>query len=274
MKVSVITVCYNAVHGIENTLKSVVGQSYPDVEYIVIDGGSTDGTVDIIQKYADKIAYFVSEPDGGIYDAMNKGVKVATGEWINFLNAGDCFFDCCSVEKVFAHDILADIDVVYGYQVHCYDYGTFVRKRLPLSFFYQGMPFGHESSFVRASIMKLTGFDTNYRIAADYHFFFHLYALGKKFQFVDVLVAVFDSSEGVSSSDKTALLTHYETSKINGSIGSFQYIKSWLRTYAAIKTKSMIRRISPSFVENRQRHKREKNLEYVPLSVFMSNRHA
>lgn len=274
MKVSVITVCYNAVQGIENTILSVISQTYPDIEYIVIDGGSVDGTLDVIKKYQDKISYMVSEPDKGIYDAMNKGLKAVTGEWINFLNAGDVYYNNQSIENVFSSEISNEVDVVYGYQVHNFIYGEFVRRKLPLSFFKKGMPFGHESSFVRASIMKLTGFDTNYRIAADYHFFFHLYALGKKFQFVDVLVAVFDSSEGVSSSDKTALLTFYETSKINGSIGTFQYIKSWIRTYAAINTKSMIRRISPSFVENRQRHKREKNLEYVPLSVFMSNRHA
>ena len=87
-KISIISVCYNAIHGIEKTIQSVLSQSYDDIEYIIIDGGSTDGTVDIIRKYSDQITYFVSEPDGGIYDAMNKGVRAATGEWINFLNAG------------------------------------------------------------------------------------------------------------------------------------------------------------------------------------------
>jgi glycosyltransferase involved in cell wall biosynthesis len=273
MKVSVITVCYNAIQGIEKTILSVISQTYPSIEFIVIDGGSVDGTMDVIKKYQDKISYMVSEADNGIYDAMNKGLKAVTGEWINFLNAGDVYYNSQSIENIFSSEISNEVDVVYGYQIHNFIYGKFVRRKLPLSFFKKGMPFGHESSFVRSEVMRRYGFDTDYCIAADYHFFFHLYALGKKFQFVDVLVAVFDCSDGVSTSDKTALLTLFETSKVNGSIGTFKYIKSWIRTYAAIKTKSMIRRISPNFVENRQRHKREKNLEYVPLSVFMSNRH-
>ena len=89
MKISVVTVCYNAADTIEKTMLSVLNQTYHDIEYIIIDGGSTDGTVEIIRKYADRIAYWVSEPDKGIYDAMNKGIKVATGEYIYFLGADD-----------------------------------------------------------------------------------------------------------------------------------------------------------------------------------------
>ena len=99
--ISVVTVCYNAADTIEKTMLSVLNQTYHDIEYIIIDGGSTDGTVEIIRKYADRIAYWVSEPDKGIYDAMNKGIKVATGEWINFMNAGDEFVDANVLDKLF-----------------------------------------------------------------------------------------------------------------------------------------------------------------------------
>ena len=88
---SIITVTYNAERWLERTILSVLSQSYPNIEYIIIDGGSTDGTVDIIKKYEERIAYWVSEPDKGIYDAMNKGIQKATGEWINFMNAGDVY---------------------------------------------------------------------------------------------------------------------------------------------------------------------------------------
>ena len=101
MKISVITVCYNDRERIEKTILSVLSQSYGNLEYIVIDGGSTDGTVDIIKKYANRIAYFVSESDEGIYDAMNKGLRKAVGEWVCFLNAGDLFVSESVLNTIF-----------------------------------------------------------------------------------------------------------------------------------------------------------------------------
>ena len=100
-KISVVTVCYNAVETIEKTILSVINKTYQNIEYIIIDGASTDGTVDIINRYRDKIAYFVSEPDKGIYDAMNKGINAATGDWISFMNAGDTFYCNKTIHRLF-----------------------------------------------------------------------------------------------------------------------------------------------------------------------------
>ena len=97
---SVITVCRNAQHTIEDTLQSVITQSYHHVEYIVIDGNSTDGTLSIIRRYQERIAHVVSEPDRGLYDAMNKGLRLATGDYVCFLNAGDCFHEDDTLQQM------------------------------------------------------------------------------------------------------------------------------------------------------------------------------
>lgn len=99
-KISIITVCFNEEDTVEKTLLSIINQSYQNIEMVVIDGGSTDGTVDIIKKHQDKIAYFVSEPDSGLYNAMNKGIDAATGDFLYFLNANDTLFDKSTIEKI------------------------------------------------------------------------------------------------------------------------------------------------------------------------------
>ena len=112
-KVSIITVVYNGIEFLEETIKSVIAQTYPNIEYIIVDGGSKDGTLDIIKKYEAHISKWISEPDKGIYDAMNKGIDLATGDWQNFLNAGDSFVDNNVLEKIFTTN-LENITLVYG----------------------------------------------------------------------------------------------------------------------------------------------------------------
>ena len=112
--VSVITVVFNGEQFLERTLSSVIKQTYPNIEYIIIDGGSTDKTIDIIRKYEDKIAHWVSEKDNGIYDAMNKGIKRAKGKWINFMNAGDYYYDHNVLEKISNLFIRQNEGIIYG----------------------------------------------------------------------------------------------------------------------------------------------------------------
>jgi hypothetical protein len=135
------------------------------------------------------------------------------------------------------------------------------------------MPFGHESSFVRAEVMKHSGFDTRYKIAADYHFFYHLYMSGGHFMPVDVIVADFESAEGVSSSDNTVLQTHRESSMINGSYATCQYKKQLVSKYVRMKLKKLLAVFSKDVVSRQQLKQREQNEEYIPLNVFLSKCH-
>lgn len=110
--ISVITVVFNGESCLEKTILNVIEQIYPNVEYIIIDGGSTDGTLDIIRRYENQIDYWISEKDKGIYDAMNKGIMTSTGKWINFMNAGDAFYGQAVLEKIFTSNI--DADLIYS----------------------------------------------------------------------------------------------------------------------------------------------------------------
>lgn len=161
VKLSVITVCYNAGSHLEQTIRSVTEQTYPYIEYIIIDGGSTDHTSSIIRKYQDQIQVYVSEKDKGIYDAMNKGLKLASGDFVIFMNAGDEFYEPTTVQQVFAK--YQGDDVIYGETLFEKEDGTRVglmseiRKRpLPVKLnwksFRYGMNVGHQSIFVRRSL--------------------------------------------------------------------------------------------------------------------------
>ena len=152
---------------------SVLGQDYPDLEYIVIDGASTDGTQQIISKYQDRLAYWVSEPDRGIYDAMNKGVSHATGQWVNFMNAGDTFADPGVLADIFGHGIGDEVLLIGGNTINFFADGREERHLAEsASVIPERLPFSHQASFVRRGVCQ---FDTDYRLAADYALFYRLY---------------------------------------------------------------------------------------------------
>ena len=199
--ISVITICYNSELSIERTIKSVLSQTYPNIEYIIIDGKSSDGTNTIIQKYQDNISKYISEEDSGIYNAMNKGLTMAIGEWVCFMNAGDVFVDNQTVERVFFTPIKNNVDVIYGY--------TFCNnKRMELDPFFMkkrksfSMGFCHQSTFVRTALAKSIGFDEKYKIAADYNM---IYKQGKTFYNSNTDISIFDNT-GISSLKSIPLL--------------------------------------------------------------------
>ena len=225
--ISIITVVYNGISNIEKTILSVINQEYEDIEYIIIDGGSTDGTVDIIKKYQDRITYWVSEPDKGIYDAMNKGIEKATGEWVNFMNAGDCFFNNTVLQDIFIDSQIKDnCAVIYGDTVQCFSYGNFVIKAFPLEMLKKRMAFCHQSSFVRRNILVLHPFDCSYRVCADYNLFYKIFESGYQFYYLSMCISIYEAEEGLSSINRLRVLK--EECKING-IKGLAYYKLFLR---------------------------------------------
>ena len=123
-KISVITICYNCKADLEGTIKSVLSQTYDNIEYIIVDGGSTDGTSDILKKYQNDISKLISEPDNGIYDALNKGVKAATGDWIICMNAGDIFVSATTLSDIFSQQIPQGKTVLYSDFLLCQPDGS------------------------------------------------------------------------------------------------------------------------------------------------------
>jgi len=215
--ISVVTVTYNAVATIEQTILSVINQTYPHIEYIIIDGGSTDGTVDIIKKYADKIAYWVSEPDKGIYDAMNKGIKVATGEWINFMNCGDSLYTTSVLADIFNDKLCQKkgSDVIYGDACIMEKWGAYEERPRELCLMTKCMVFCHQSAFVKTCLMKENLFDIELSICADYKFFHLLWKEGKNFIYQPLTVANYNHCINSLSHDN-GLRTQYENLLVSG----------------------------------------------------------
>lgn len=171
-KISIITVSYNADQYIERTINSIVNQSYTDIEYLIIDGGSTDNTLLIIDKYKNHVDILVSEPDKGLYDAMNKGINIASGEYINFMNAGDTFYDNNTLENVFKNS--SGEDFLYGDTIIINEVGQTRplhkkkpnQKSLNYKSFIKGMIICHQSMIIKKECMVQYDY-SKYKLACD-----------------------------------------------------------------------------------------------------------
>ena len=199
--ISVVMVVFNAVATMRTTIQSLADQTYRHVDFVVIDGGSTDGTLEVLHQYRDRIDYQSSEKDNGIYDAMNKGVAAARGDWIVFLNSGDTFAGPEVLHKIFGRELPSQIDVIYG--------NTVLKSsreimRLPANIdkkFFYFETLCHQSIFARRELFERIGkFGAHYRIIGDREWLFRLAEAGGRFAHVDVDVCVWDP-EGFSSAN-------------------------------------------------------------------------
>lgn len=202
-KISVITINYNNKNGLEKTLKSVTSQDYTDYEYIVIDGGSNDGSKELIEQYDGKISYWKSEPDKGIYNAMNKGIAAANGEYVIFINSGDHFYNEHSLST--GSTYLSGEDIIYGNLHVVNNESAYIKEYssdLSLFYFYhESLP--HPATFIRRNAFKKVGFyDENLKIVADWKWFLIAICMHQiSFKKINITISTF-YSDGISSDNE------------------------------------------------------------------------
>lgn len=239
-KISIITVVRNDAPHIEQTMLSVLSQSYANIEYIVIDGGSTDGTVDVIKKYEDRLSYWISEPDGGIYPAMNKGLKHATGSWVNFMNSGDTFANDHVLTDIFGEggtlstfnsQLSAMPWVIGGNTLNVYPDGHIeVHHAESPEVIPHRLPFSHQSSFVRIQPETFC-FGQQYKYSADYKLFYDLYfAYGSSaFLIVDFPIAQYRQEDSLTMNPLNQKKVKQEYLKIQSAHRDFHWWKEYLK---------------------------------------------
>lgn len=190
--ISIITVSYNASKTIEDTIKSVINQTYDNIEYIIIDGGSTDGTVDIIKKYSNNITYWTSEPDNGIYDAMNKGIAFANGELIGIINSDD-WYENGIIEHIVEYYLKSKTPkIFYGDLIKHYSVcvSKTIKPHRPLNQFWMGTIIGHPTVFVSSIFYQKYGlFNPQYKISADYDLLVRMYKRNVDFEYIPHVIS-------------------------------------------------------------------------------------
>lgn len=197
---SIITVNLNNRDGLKRTIDSVVCQTFTDYEWIVIDGGSTDGSRELIEQYQNHFAYWCSEPDKGIYNAMNKGIVHAKGEWLQFLNSGDLLFKDNILQQIFSNQYYAD--VIYGDAIRYSPHNTIpwhVTKNISLSFL-MNYSICHQSSFFNKRVFINRFYDDSYKLASDWALYLQLVLENAHFQYVPYYITFFEN-EGLTHSN-------------------------------------------------------------------------
>lgn len=198
MRISIITICFNCENHITDTIFSVINQTYKNIEYIIIDGASNDKTIDIIKAFSGKITKIISEPDKGIYDAINKGIKASSGDVVGLIHAGDELYDNTILQKISDHFLANDIDALYGHSVIMDDNSRKI-FRLNISPEYRKNLFAvgwfpsHQSFYAKRELFEQFGYyNLKYHIAADYELLLRLLYVNKvKVKLLDNFIVKF-----------------------------------------------------------------------------------
>ena len=226
---SVITVCFQAKDQVQATLANLLEQTWRDFEYLVIDGGSGDGTRALLEASGPAFSragipfHFRSEPDQGIYDAMNKGVRMASGTWLLFLNAGDLLLDPRVLARTF--ETSSDAEILYGDTICIYQGQKKRYPALPLSHLSYEMAFCHQSAFIRRTLLLEHPYNITYRVCADHHFFLSMYLRGASFARLPFPVSVYEIA---GYSDQNKFRSHREQRRMQKELDVFHLTPSWL----------------------------------------------
>jgi glycosyltransferase involved in cell wall biosynthesis len=245
IKVSIITSVFNGEEYLENTIRSVLNQSYSNIEYIVIDGGSTDGTLDIIKQYERRISYWESARDKGVYDGMNRGISLATGELIGLINSDDFYFPI-TVETIVKNHIDFDADLYHGNYMVYRDYKTYFyyrkfKRRIqnPVkSDIIEDIIF-HPTCFIKKDVYDTLGlYNTKYSIASDLDFFYRLMENNCIFHYIDQCLVGFRS--GGLSSKLSANIEAYKIMKEHMAPGIYKPLVTYFRSAFFLPFQSII----------------------------------
>ncbi len=205
-KLSIITINYNNAKGLRDTYWSIAKQTFRDYEWFVVDGGSKDGSKEFVVEHEADVAWWCSEQDGGIYNAMNKGILHASGEYLLFLNSGDTLFEPTTLEKVFGKET-RDADVLYGdrREIQPWRLKKICRSPQKVSYYYFATrPLCHQTAFIRTSLLKQSPYDETYRICADWAKWVELSRNGYSFLYVPITVCNYHRN-GISYHAKAQL---------------------------------------------------------------------
>jgi putative colanic acid biosynthesis glycosyltransferase len=195
--ISIIIVVFNGREFIEAAIKSVIDQDYNKIEIIIVDGKSTDGTIDIVKKYFERLDQIISEPDSGIYDAMNKGIKISKGEWLYFLGSDDQLFTSTIISSIFENNVDGSISIIFGNVSN--DQGKLIRSRLDWKIILHNT-LHHQSAFYRRSLFNNFSYDVGLKIISDYELNLISYLSKVEFVKVDRIVAM--CRDGGASTNK------------------------------------------------------------------------
>lgn len=237
-KISIITISYNAEMEIKETMLSVLNQTYPNIEYLIIDGASKDNTVGIAKQikaeYPDRQIVIVSEPDNGLYDAMNKGIYKATGSWCAFMNCGDVYNNNRVIENLYKADVFIDAyKIVYGNTIFLNQDGTNSLHKTAnndtlKNIIHKYQPYCHQSAFFSLTNKSDCKFDTMYRIGADYDVCCRMYKKygACSFRHVDQVVARYKAYDGVSSTNERKLKKEHILAKMRNRMSAKEIVRN------------------------------------------------